>query len=85
MNFIMFSPFENNFKFLKKFSIDEIEVIFFAVYLAISRPLTSTTKLKWSITTSKIHKIEKSNERTNLREYQDIHVSDVLILICLNT
>ena len=42
----MFSTFENNFKFLKKFSIDEIEVIFFAVYLAISQPPTSTTKLK---------------------------------------
>ena len=31
MNFIMFSPFENSFKFLKEFSIDEIEVNFFAV------------------------------------------------------
>ena len=85
MNFIMFSPFENNFEFLKEFSIDETEVMFFAVYLVISRPATSTTKFKWSETTSKIHKIEKRNERTNLREYQDIHVSDVLILICLNT
>ena len=32
MNFIMFFPFENNFKFLKKFSIDEIEVNFFPQY-----------------------------------------------------
>ena len=46
MNFIMFSPFENNFKFLKEFSIDETEVMFFAVYLVISRPATSTIKFK---------------------------------------
>ena len=42
----MFSTFENSFKFLKEFSIDEIEVIFFAVYLVISRPPTSTTKFE---------------------------------------
>ena len=81
----MFSSFENSFKFLKEFSIDEIEVIFFAVYLVISRPPTSPTKFELSATTSKIHKIEKRNKKTDLREYQDIHVSDVLILICLNT
>ena len=46
MNFIMFSPFKNNFKFLKKFSIDETEVMFFAAYLVISQPATSTTKFK---------------------------------------
>ena len=46
MNFIMFSPFENNFKFLKEFSINETEVMFFAVYLVISQPATSTTKFK---------------------------------------
>ena len=83
----MFSPFENSFKFLKEFSINEIEVIFFTVYLVISRPPTSTTKFKWSARTSKIHKIEKRNEKTDLISRHscqwsfDFHMSKHLLLI----